>query len=89
MAEQLPDRGGAANDTAGLLLTPAEVQALTGYRKPGAQLAELHRQGYWRARRAPITGRIILERAHYEAVARGDDTPPTSASGRAPQLRHA
>lgn len=55
-----------------LTLTPDELVALTGYRQPAAQLAELHRQGYHRARRAPVTGRVILERAHYEAVARGD-----------------
>lgn len=54
---------------AALTLTPDELQALTGYKQPAAQLAELHRQGYWRARRAPITGRVILERAHYEAAA--------------------
>ena len=31
---------------------PDELQALTGYKQPAAQLAELQRQGYWRARRA-------------------------------------
>lgn len=72
---------------AALTLTPDELQALTGYKQPAAQLAELHRQGYWRARRAPITGRVILERAHYEAVARGTDQQP--ADRRAPRLRAA
>lgn len=71
-----------------ILLTPAEVEALTDYRQPAAQLAELHRQGYWRARRARMTGRVLLERAHYEAVARGADQPPSTA-GRAPRLRAA
>lgn len=52
-----------------LLLTPDELLALTGYKQPAAQLAELQRQGYWRARRAPITGRVILERAHCDALA--------------------
>ena len=74
-----------------LLLTADELQALTGYKQPAAQLAELLRQGYWRARRAPITGRVILERAHYEAIARGDAEP--APRGRQPQLptntRHA
>lgn len=70
-----------------LTLTPDELQALTGYKQPAAQLAELHRQGYWRARRAPITGRVILERAHYEAVAQGTDQQP--ADRRAPRLRAA
>lgn len=70
-----------------LTLSPVEVADLTGYRQPAAQLAELLRQGYWRARRAPITGRVILERAHYEAVARGIDQQP--ADRRAPRLRAA
>ncbi len=70
-----------------LTLTPDELQALTGYKQPAAQLAELHRQGYWRARRAPITGRVIVERAHYEAVAQGADLQP--ADRRAPRLRAA
>lgn len=72
---------------AALTLTPDELQALTGYKQPAAQLAELRRQGYWRARRAPITGRVILERAHYEAVAQGTDQQP--ADRRAPRLRAA
>lgn len=59
-----------------LILTADELAALTGYRQAPRQLAELHRLGYWRARRAPITGRVILERAHYEAVARGEDAAP-------------
>lgn len=70
-----------------LLLTPDELRDLTGYKQPAAQLTELHRQGYWRARRAPITGRVLLERAHYEAVARGIDQQP--ADRRAPRLRAA
>ena len=59
-----------------LLMSPAEVHALTGYKRPAQQLEELKRQGYWRARRAPITGRILLERAHYEAVCAGADLVP-------------
>ena len=52
-----------------LLLAPDELLALTGYKQPAAQLAELQQQGYWRARRAPITGRVILGRAHCDALA--------------------
>ena len=70
-----------------LTLTPEDLLTLTGSKQPAAQLAELHRQGYWRARRAPITGRVILERAHYEAVARGIDQQPANRS--APRLRAA
>lgn len=82
------DKGPPAND-GGLMLTPDEIQALTGYRQPAKQLAELHRQGYWRARRAPITARILVERAHYEAVARGQDTAPTANAKPTPKLRSA
>jgi len=64
-------------------LTPDEVRALTGgYRQPSAQLRELHRRGYWRAHRSPITGAVIVERAHYEAVASGATAPQP-----APRLR--
>lgn len=83
---QTIDKGESAND-GGLMLTPAELRALTGYQQHDKQLAELHRQGYWRARRAPITGRILLERAHYEAVARGQDAAPTASGRPAPKLR--
>ncbi len=54
-----------------LVLSADELVALTGYRRPSDQLAELHRQGFSRARRSASSGAIILERAHYEAVARG------------------
>lgn len=61
--------------TAPLILTPAELLELTGYRRPVDQLRELHRQGFHRARRSPVTGRIILERSHYDAVCRGACEP--------------
>ena len=79
-------RGEPANDC-DLMLNAFEIQALTGYKQAAKQLAELHRQGYWRARRAPMTGRILLERAHYDAVARGQDTAPTAPAKPAPKLR--
>lgn len=71
-------------DSRPLILTADELLALTGYRQPAAQLAELHRQGYHRARRSPVSGHVILERAHYEAVASGM-VPQAST----PQLRPA
>ena len=71
-----------------LILSPDEVQALTGYKTAPRQLAELHRQGYWRARRAPITGRVIVERAHYDAVCAGQDKPAPKLRA-VPQLRPA
>ena len=75
---------------AALLLTADEVQALAGgYSRPGHQLAELHRQGFWRARRSPITGQVIVERAHYDAVCAGADLQPGAgrkSTGQHPQL---
>lgn len=70
-----------------LLLTDAELHALTGYRQSAAQLAELHRQGFARARRDRL-GRVVLERAHYLAVCGGSCDPRTPAL-RAPVLRGA
>lgn len=52
-------------------LTVDELVAITGYRRPGDQLRELLKLGYYRARRSVVTGAVILERPHYEAVARG------------------
>lgn len=70
----------------GVVLTADELASLTGYRQHAAQLAELHRQGYWRARRSRLSGAVILERAHYESVARGSDEQP---KGGQPRLRAA
>ena len=50
------------------ILTDDELQAITGYKRPQDRVAELHRQGFYRARRAPSDGSVILERAHYDAV---------------------
>lgn len=62
------------SDAPSIVLAAAEVAAITGYSQPAKQLAELRRQGFWRARRS-ITGAVVLERAHYEAVCRGEATP--------------
>lgn len=51
-----------------LILSPEEIQAVTRYKQPAAQLRELHRQGFWRARRSKADGKVVLERAHYEAI---------------------
>ena len=68
-------------------LTENEVQELCGgLKQPARQLAELKRLGYWRARRAPITGRVVLERAHYEAVCAGERR---ASKVQQPQLRPA
>jgi len=58
-----------------ITLSAEELADLTGYRQPAKQLEKLRADGYWRARRS-ITGRVILERAHYEAVCHGIDAKP-------------
>lgn len=69
-----------------LLLTEAELVRLTAYTRPSEQLAELHRQGFHRARRNRF-GQVVLERAHYDAVcARGGAANDPSAD-REPELR--
>lgn len=57
-----------------LLLTADELEALTGYRRAADQLRELLRQGFHRARRNRL-GDVVLERAHYDAVVRGEAAP--------------
>lgn len=52
-------------------LSASEIEAVTDYKRPADQLAELLRQGFYRARTSPRTGRVILERAHYDAVCAG------------------
>jgi hypothetical protein len=52
-------------------LSRDELRSLTGYRRPAEQLIELHKRGFHRAYRN-AAGRLILERAHYEAVCRGN-----------------
>lgn len=54
-----------------IILLATEIEQITGYKRPLDQLAELHRQGFYRGRRSPTTGQIILERAHYDAVCAG------------------
>lgn len=70
-----------------LLLSDAELVALTDYRQHAAQLDELRRQGFTRARRDRM-GRVVLERAHFLAVCAGACEPSTPALRR-PVLRRA
>lgn len=57
-----------------LTLTPEEIAELTGgMQKPRCQVNRLHERGFVRARLE--RGRVILERAHYEAVCRGEFAP--------------
>lgn len=71
-----------------LTLSAEELKHLTGgYEQPAAQLRELHRQGFYRARRSRVTGEVILERAHYDAVAAGSSAPARLQSSARPKLR--
>lgn len=54
------------------LLSAEAIERLTGYKRPADQLRELHRQGFWRARRVRNgTGYVVLETPHYHAVQSG------------------
>lgn len=54
-----------------MILSAEQIQSLTGgYQRPKDQLAELRRQGFVRAR-IGMSGRVVLESAHYEAVCSG------------------
>jgi hypothetical protein len=67
-------------------LLTSEIQSVTGYKRPIDQLRELHRQGFYRARISKVTGRVILERPHYDAVSAGGGQA-TNESFRRPALR--
>jgi hypothetical protein len=70
-----------------ITLSPAELQSITGYKRPGDQLRELHRQGFYRARPGKVGG-VILERSHYDAVCAGTERPqPNRPKVRAPEVR--
>ena len=72
----------------GLLLSPDEIAAVCGgYVQPARQLEELHAQGFHRARRSQVTGAVILERAHYEAVCAGATKPATDSKTARPRVR--
>jgi hypothetical protein len=53
-----------------ITLTADELQSITGYRTPTRQLEVLRERGFCRA----YIGRhgVVLERAHYDAVCRGE-----------------
>lgn len=76
--------GSETDRAADILLTKGEIRTLTGCAHAQAQLDELRRQGFHRARRNRL-GQVVLERAHYEAVCRGDVINSSDASR--PQLR--
>lgn len=56
---------------AGITLSPEELEAVTGYQQATKQLRVLHTRGFLRAF-ISRKGGVVLERAHYDAVARGE-----------------
>lgn len=65
-----------------LILSPEDIEVMTGYVNATKQLQVLHHRGFHRAfiNRA---GRVVLERSHYEAVTRGESVglgKPTKAA---------
>ena len=59
-----------------IILSPEEIEAITQYKLTTMQLDVLRRRGFYRA----YIGRkgVILERAHYDAVTRGQDEAPAT-----------
>ena len=47
------------------------VEASGGYKRPSDQLRSLHARGFVRAHCDGPSGKVVLERSHYEAVTRG------------------
>jgi hypothetical protein len=71
-----------------LILSEAEVQRLCGgLKRPADQLADLKDQGFYRARLGRITRRVVLERAHYDAVCAGASIAASPTTGARPKLR--
>lgn len=73
-----------------ILLSDAEIAELTGHlQKPRCQVNLLQKRGFERAR--VERGKVILERAHYEAVCRGEFARPAqkrdTAAGDRPRVR--
>jgi hypothetical protein len=56
-----------------LLVTKAEIEEFTRYKRPQDQLAFLRSRGFHRA--DIHRGDVWLERSHYEAVSRGQAPP--------------
>lgn len=73
--------------TDSLILSKAEMQAITGYVQRSKQLQALHTLGFFRARVSPGSGGIILERAHYLAVVEGRAGVPSAPARPRPKVR--
>lgn len=75
---EFPRQHAASAEPPGLNLSEQEVRdASGGYTQAARQLRELHARGFTRAY-IPKVGRkrVILERAHYDAVVRGHFAAP-------------
>ena len=72
-----------------IILSDAEIEALTGYTNATKQLNVLHDRGFLRAFINRL-GNVVLERSHYEAVSRGELHQPAqhSGSGKVANLDH-
>ncbi|MFD2755963.1 DUF4224 domain-containing protein [Comamonas terrae] len=66
-----------------ITLSEQEIADITGYRQPARQLAQLLALGFFRAR-ISRSGRVLLERAHYDAVCTG---ATSTSMAQQPQLR--
>lgn len=76
------------SSTADLLLSSAEIQAASGgYVQPAKQLEILLKRGFYRAWRSPVTGAVVLERAHYEAVCQAATKQPANDPKARPRVR--
>ncbi len=60
-----------------IVLSEAEIEALTGYERATVQLNTLHSRGFTRAW-INRHGKVVLERGHYEAVIAGSERPAVS-----------
>jgi len=58
------------DDDHGILISRKRIIEITGYRTASKQVASLRKHGFTRAR-VNAKGKVILERAHYDAVCTG------------------
>ncbi len=73
------------NAPTGITLTEPELVELTRYSRADRQLAVLHLRGFARAF-IGRDGKVVLERAHFEAVCRGE-VQPARPRVKPPQLK--
>jgi hypothetical protein len=60
-------------------MSEEEIQTLTGFKHPNRQVEMLHLLGFTRAHKTRA-GRVVLERAHFEAVSQGNFIKTTAAT---------